>query len=247
MDVDAGGHRVRVETDGTGAPRFLCLHGLVDTHGIWDALAPALAFEGAVARMDQRGHGASESPPGPYARSDLANDAVAVLDALGVERAVLVGHSMGGIVSMQTALDHPDRVAGLVLIGTASQCSEKVAGWYERIARAGEQEGCDGIGRAIYGKTPRPVQGDAQGIAHVTRMLGSLHPDPLTPRLGEIRCPVLALVGEKDPMGVRASEIIADAVPDADLERTSGGHWVHVDAPDAIMAAYERWSEAREI
>lgn len=243
--IDAGGHRIHVTSDGEGPPRFLCLHGLVDTHAIWDALAPDLAQRGAVARIDQRGHGDSDSPPGPYSRSDLADDAVAVLDALSAERAVLVGHSMGGIVSMQTALDHPGRVAGLILIGTASQCSEKVAGWYERIARAGETDGCEGIGRAIYGKKPRPVQGDALGIAHVTRMLKTLHGDPLTPRLAEIRCPVLALVGEKDPMGVRASEIVAERAPDATLHSVPGGHWVHVDAPRAIIDAYDRWEIPR--
>ena len=59
-------------------------------------------------------------------------------------KAVLVGHSMGGIVSMATALACAERVAGLVLIGTASQCSEKVASWYEQIAQAGETDGLDG-------------------------------------------------------------------------------------------------------
>ncbi|MEE2664484.1 MAG: alpha/beta hydrolase, partial [Myxococcota bacterium] len=145
--VNAGGHRLRCSLSGSGETTFLCLHGLVDRSEIWDRLVPGLATRGRVLCVDQRGHGGSETPPGPYAREDLARDAVCVLEALGVTRAVLVGHSMGGVVAMTTALAYPDRVAGLVLIGTASQCSQKVAGWYERIARAGESEGLAAIAR----------------------------------------------------------------------------------------------------
>ena len=107
-----------------------------------------------------------------------------MLDALEISRAILVGHSMGGVVAMTTALAYPDRVAGLVLIGAASQCSEKVAHWYERIARAGETDGTAGLARAIYGeRSDKRIAGDARGIAHVTRTLQSLYRDPLTPKL----------------------------------------------------------------
>ena len=170
---------------------------------------------------------------------------VAVLDAERVEKTILIGHSMGGIVAMATALAHPERIAGLVLIGSTSQCAEKVAGWYERIARAGEREGLEGLARAIYGeRSERRISGDAQGIAHVTRTLKSLNTDALTPKLGAVDCAVLLLVGEKDPMGPRASEIIRDALPEgrARFELVPGrGHWLHVEAPDVVMDAVDRW------
>ncbi len=145
---------------------------------------------------------------------------------------------------MTTALAYPDRIAGLVLIGTASQCNEKVAGWYERIALAGERDGAAGLARAIYGeKTRKVVSGDAQGIAHVTRTLKSLHEDPLTPKLAEIRCPALLVVGEQDPMGPKASAIIAERLPDAHLEVVPDcGHWVHVESPDAVLKAFDSWA-----
>ena len=98
-------------------------------------------------RIDQRGHGGSGAPPGPYSRAALASDVIAVLDAEGIDRTILVGHSMGGIVAMQAALEFPERIAGLVLIGTTSECREKVAGWYERIALAGDRDGTAGLGR----------------------------------------------------------------------------------------------------
>ena len=241
--VDVGGHRLRLEVGGSGSPALLCLHGLVDTLEIWDRIFPALCERGRAVRVDQRGHGESETPAGPYRREDLASDVDAVLEALEIGRAILVGHSMGGIVSMVAALQHPERIAGLVLIGTASQCSERVAGWYERIALAGERDGTAGLARTIYGESTRKVvSGDAQGIAQVTRTLKSLYYDPLTPKLAALRCPVLLVVGENDPMGPKASTIIADQLASARLERVPEcGHWVHVERPDALLAALDRW------
>lgn len=241
--VDVGGHELRLATQGEGSIDFLCLHGLVDRIEIWDRLVGPLSERGRVARLDQRGHGESDAPPGPYRREDLAADVCAVIRALGSERVVLVGHSMGGIISMTTALAHPDQVAGMVLIGTASQCSEKVAGWYERIALAGEKDGNAGLARAIYGqKSSKVIHGDAQGIAHVTRTLKSLYEDPLTPKLSSIACPVLLVVGEKDPMGPQASPIIAGQLQDAELVVVPDcGHWAHVEKPEAVLEAFDGW------
>jgi pimeloyl-ACP methyl ester carboxylesterase len=144
---------------------------------------------------------------------------------------------------MATALAYPDRVAGLVLLGTAPECSARVADWYERIAVAGEQGGTSGLAKTIYGeRSRRQVSGDAQGIAHVTRMLKSLHTDPLTPKLAAVHCPTLLIVGEDDPMGPRASEIIASALPDATLRVLPGrGHWTHVEAAEDVLAALDPW------
>jgi pimeloyl-ACP methyl ester carboxylesterase len=247
--IQVGGHALRCLTSGEGERHFLCLHGLVDSLEIWKRIVPALEQRGRVSRIDQRGHRESDSPPGPYSRSDLAGDVIALLDELGVEKTVLVGHSMGGIVAMETALQFPDRIEGLLLIGTTSECRSKVADWYERIALAGESEGCAGLGRSIYGeKSKKEILGDAQGIAHVTRMLKSLYSDPLTPRLKEISCPVLLLVGEKDPMGPKASEIIRDALPEgiATFEQIAErGHWLHIDSHEAVVRAMDAWLEGK--
>ncbi len=241
--IDVGGHELRVQDEGSGPPDFVCLHGLVDRLEIWDRVAGPLAERGRVIRVDQRGHGESDAPAGPYRREDLAADVRALLDRLDLERAILVGHSMGGIIAMTTALAYPQRVAGLVLLGTAGQCSQKVAGWYERIARAGETDGTAGLAREIYGpKSRRRVRGDARGIAHVTRTLESLYDDPLTPKLGAVACPALLIVGEKDPMGSTASSLLQQSLPDARLELLAErGHWTHVEAPEAVVVAIDRW------
>jgi len=249
--VSIGDHPINVLSHGEGDRHFTCLHGLVDTLGVWKRLAPHLEQRGRVTRIDQRGHGASGAAPGPYSRTDLAADVVAVLDAEGIGQTILVGHSMGGIVAMETALAYPGRVEGLVLIGTTSECREKVAGWYERIAVAGETHGVAGLARAIYGeKSNREITGDAQGIAHVTRMLKSLYSDPLTPKLGDIQCPALMTVGEKDPMGPKASEIVHAAMPAgrAELMRVPDkGHWLQLEAVDDVVAALDVWLEKFEL
>ena len=134
--VHMSDHDIRVLSSGLSQGdemrHFTCLHGLVDTLDIWKRLVPDLETRGRVTRLDQRGHGQSGAPPGPYTRADLASDVAAVLDAEGIDQTILVGHSMGGIVAMETALLYPDRIAGLVLIGTTSECREKIADWYER-------------------------------------------------------------------------------------------------------------------
>ena len=249
--IDVGTHELRVLAEGSGPPDFLCLHGLVDTLDIWTKLAPGLSERGRAIRYDQRGHGESDAPPGPYAREHLAGDALAVLDACGIDRAIFVGHSMGGIVSMSTALSAPERVKGLVLLGTASHCNEKTARWYERIALAAESDGHEGLARAIHGeKSKQRIEGDAQGIAHVTRTLKELYSDPLTPKLAELRCPVLLLVGEKDPMGSRASQIIADEVGSelSTIQVLPGcGHWIHLEAAPAVLDVIDAWAAKHEL
>ncbi len=247
--IDVGGFELCVREHGQGSPTFLCLHGLVDSLEIWNRLAPALAERGRVIAIDQRAHGEADAPPGPYLREDLADDAICVLDELGVASAILVGHSMGGIMSMTAALRHSARVRGLVLLGTASQCTERVAEWYERIAQAGETDGLDGLAQVIYGKdSKRKIRGDAAGIAHVTRTLKSLFADPLTPRLPELRIPALLVVGEKDPMGPKASEIIGDRLSGSVLHVLPGlGHWTHLEAPEKLLEALDHWLDRPQV
>jgi pimeloyl-ACP methyl ester carboxylesterase len=106
-----------VEQGNREGAALLMLHGYTDSHRSFDLLRPHLPEAWRTIAMTQRGHGRSDKPEAGYALADLAADAVSLLDALGVERAVLVGHSMGAAVALQAAADHPGRVAGLVLIG----------------------------------------------------------------------------------------------------------------------------------
>ena len=101
---------------GDGPDPLVCLHGITAQHRAFNGLAYNLAASYPLAAVDLRGRGDSGKPESGYGLDAHASDTVHVLDHLGLESAVLVGHSMGGFVALQTALRHPDRVRSLVLL-----------------------------------------------------------------------------------------------------------------------------------
>jgi pimeloyl-ACP methyl ester carboxylesterase len=101
-----------------GSAPVLLLHGWLGSRRSFSALLPSLARRSLVFAADLRGHGDADKPPAGYDLTSLAADVVAVLDALEIPRAVLVGASSGGYVAQQVAVTSPARVAGLVLAGT---------------------------------------------------------------------------------------------------------------------------------
>ncbi len=102
--------------DPNGVPLVL-LHGYADSHRFFDPLVPHLGAGLRILALTQRGHGDSGKPDDGYDLPTLAGDVVGALDALGVTRAVLVGHSSGGLVAQQVARDHSERLIGQVLVG----------------------------------------------------------------------------------------------------------------------------------
>jgi non-heme chloroperoxidase len=113
--------RVRLEVaeqgDRSGIP-VIALHGVTDSWRSFEPVLPHLPSALHVMVPSQRGHGHSDKPAAGYRPADFAADVVALMDAMEVERAVLVGHSMGSINALRCAIDHPSRVAGLLLAGT---------------------------------------------------------------------------------------------------------------------------------
>src|SRR4051795_13001529 len=106
------------ESTGSG-PAVLLIMGLGLPGAAWWRTVPVLARSARVITFDNRGSGRSDSPSGPYSIADMAADAVAVLDAAGVERAHVYGTSMGGMIAQELVLGHPDRVHALVLSATS--------------------------------------------------------------------------------------------------------------------------------
>lgn len=100
---------------GSGRPIVL-VHGLASSYTIWDLVAPRLAERFRVVALDQRGHGRSDKPDGPFDLSTYAGDLRAFLTALGLGRVLLVGHSWGGNVVLQLAVETPELTAGLILV-----------------------------------------------------------------------------------------------------------------------------------
>jgi pimeloyl-ACP methyl ester carboxylesterase len=100
-----------------GVP-LVALHGVTDSWHSFEPMLPHLPGKLRIIALTQRGHGASDKPAGGYRPADFADDLAAFLDAMEIDRAVLVGHSMGSVNAMRFAIDHPSRVAGLLLAGT---------------------------------------------------------------------------------------------------------------------------------
>jgi len=117
--VKVGAISLWVEREGAGDP-LVMITGLGYATWCWQELRAALRHRWDLLAYDNRGTGRSDKPAGPYSIEMLADDAAAVMQAAGVTRAHVLGHSMGGYISLTLALRHPARVRSLMLIGTSA-------------------------------------------------------------------------------------------------------------------------------
>jgi pimeloyl-ACP methyl ester carboxylesterase len=117
---------LRCSERGAGDEPVLLLHGYSDSAHSFAPILPLLPARWRVLAPDQRGHGDSDRPRDGYSMEQLAADAAALLDATGAGAATVVGHSMGSLVALRLALDHPERVARLVLVGSTPATSDAV-------------------------------------------------------------------------------------------------------------------------
>jgi pimeloyl-ACP methyl ester carboxylesterase len=221
------------EVTGDGSPAIVLTHGLAATGATWAAQVEELSSSFQVVTWDLRGHGRSPNPPEDCRLPDLANDLRLVLDAASIDRAVVLGHSAGGVVAMQFAFDHPNRCAGLVLVGTASECNAKSNEFYESLATIAIERGMPPVRRRLgLGAEPNPPEVDPQTFAKVARVMASLHHQPLTSRLNEIRCPTLIIVGEKDFLGAGGSVIMSRNIAGSELHIVpERGHGIFLEDP----------------
>ena len=123
--IDRDGVPIYYETHGEHGEPVLLIMGLgADAHA-WEFQVPDFSARHRVVLVDNRGVGRSGKPAGQYTTSQMADDALAVLDALGIRRAHVVGISMGGMIAQELALSHPERVGGLVLAATYARPGEE--------------------------------------------------------------------------------------------------------------------------
>lgn len=226
---------------GAGTP-LLLLHGYGCSAGMWEPNLAALGRDRPVVAVDLPGHGGSGSPADParYRIDEVTADLAAVLDEIGVERAVLAGHSLGGYCSLSFALAHPGRVAALVLVDTGPgfRDPEARARWNARAVRVADALGKDGV--EVLGDSPgRPAgTGDATGLAHAARELMTQADDQVMRRLGSVTVPVLVVVGEHDAPFRAAADYFAAKLPDARAVVIPGaGHLPSVEEPAAFDEA----------
>lgn len=237
--------RIHVRDEGTGGVPVVFLHSFAGSGEHWSEQMSHLRPSRRVVAIDLRGHGGSEAPAsGNYAADSLAADVAAAVDALGLEHFVLVGHSMGGSAAIAYAGAHPDRVAGLVLVGTPGRSSPEQAkqvmssmeadydkvsqGYWEKLLESGRPEVQSKV-RGQMNSVPREAS---------LRIFRSIFEyDPL-PALTAYSGPKL-LVDTPHGESPGALHNLSPGVPRKVIEGTS--HWPHLDKPDEFNAILDEF------
>ena len=240
-----------VVTGPQDAPVVVLSNSLGSTHTMWDAQAEALAEHFRVVRYDTRGHGQSPVPVGPYDIDDLADDVVALLDTLGVERAHVVGLSLGGMTGMRLAARNPERVDRLIVLCTGARL-EPSSAWHDRAATVREL-GTGAVAEAVVQRwftapyldanpdikaaceatvAGTPAEGYASSCEVIATM--DLHPD-----LPTISAPTLAIAGADDPATPPPFlQAIAEGVQDGRLLVVpQSAHLANAEQPETITPA----------
>jgi rifampin ADP-ribosylating transferase len=228
---------------------IVLLHAWGESMGSFDRLRPLLPTAVRVFAFDQRGHGDAGKPMTGYGLHDLADDTVAFLNEVGVASAVLVGSSSGAYVAQQVALDHPDRVAGLVLVGSPRDLRGRppFATEVERLT--------DPIDPQWVRDSLRwfPLAADVppwfiedrvrDGVRMPARawngiLTGLVAADPPT-ESGTIRTPTLILWGARDEVLSREDQVaLAAAIPGSQLVILDGaGHLLLWERPAWVASA----------
>lgn len=233
---------IHYEASGSGSPALLLTHGFAATSGMFAVNIPALSMRNLVLTWDLRGHGGSESPPDPacYSSASALADMAALLDAAGLDRAVLGGHSLGGYLSLAFALRNPDRVAGLVLIDTGPGYRNDAArnDWNRRAevtaTRLGERGLAAVRGSAeLHGGEHR----DATGLMLAARGTLTQQDSHVLDGLPGIAVPTLIIVGAEDTPFLGAADYMAGKIPDRRLVVIpDAGHAPNIDKPSLFNA-----------
>jgi 3-oxoadipate enol-lactonase len=258
--LDAPGASLYYETDGTpGAPALLLIHAGVATLRMWDPQVPALSADHFVIRFDTRGFGLTDAEG--VAFSDRA-DALAILDALGVQAATVIGCSRGGSIAIDLALEFPERVTGLVTVGSGPSGHPKM----EETARENELflaiEAATGaealhleadlwsVGPsrdvasvdAAFVATARAL--NAANLVHVGHDPQAITLDPPAyGRLGDIRVPTLVMVGDFDLSFMRVeSQTLVKEISDAEsVHFPDAAHLPSVEHPEEFERVLSEW------
>lgn len=252
-DVPVGGLRLHVQRLGpedSGRAPVIFLHGLVmDNLASWFfTTAPAVAATERVLLYDLRGHGRSERPPTGYRLEDLVAELRGLLDAEGVPRARLVGHSFGGTLALAFALTHPDRTDGLVLLDALVP----EPGWGERMAATLTLDGdarngviaerfADWLGRHSDRKRTK-LERNARALVDGTSLVADLRASrSWSPeQIARLDGPIHMLNGAASDVRPEA-ERLAALVPHAEVVWLDGTHSLMWERPDAVKEQLVAW------
>lgn len=249
MKITANGISVNYSLDGpANAPVVTLSHSLACASGMWDPQMPALTQRWRVLRYDTRGHGGTDAPAGAYTLDMLADDALALLDALGIQQTHWVGLSMGGMIGQTLALRAPGRLRSLVLCDTTSRVPPEARPIWEERIRTAETQGMEPLVEPTIGRwfTPPFIQGHPEIVDRIRAMIRATSPRgyvgcchaiaalDLTDRLPAIKLPTAVIVGEQDQgTPVAASRTIHERIAGSRLTIIpSASHLSNVEQPE---------------
>lgn len=264
-EVESGGARIHYEihdeTGGRGVP-LLCIMGMGGSSKWWFPQVEGLRDRHRILTFDNRGVGRSDKPQGPYTMGQMAADALAVLDAAGVQRAHVMGISLGGMVAQHVALDAPERVSKLVLACTTAGGPTSVQPPAEVTSAFMSMGGMpmgdprlllEKLGWVIF---PRPwLEQHRERVAELLEALAE-EPAPMHALFGQLMAMVghdtrarlpaishetLVLSGDEDVLVPLANaRILVEGIPNARLEVIEGtGHGFNLQAPEAFNRAVD--------
>jgi 3-oxoadipate enol-lactonase len=257
MPLTTGARAARIYYDvcGDQGAWVLLIHGLGLSSRFWFDLPQRLAaLPYRVAVFDNRSVGRSDRPPPPYRIGDMADDACAVLDAAGIERAWVVGISLGGMIAQHLALRHPARVQGLALLATTPGLPHgqlpRIADLFSLLGRGFSKggSGFEALGRLLLSERDQPrarellaawpeaLAADQRSAGGFFGQLAAAAAHSVGSELGAIRCPTVIVAGSDDVLQPAAnSRLLAKGIPHARLEVLDGvGHGIPLVDPDVV-------------
>ncbi len=266
--ADVNGLRVHFKASGRGEPALILLHGFLSSTFSWRDVQASLSAHGRAVSFDRPAFGLTSRPAAgswtgtnPYSLAGQAELTVALMDHLGLDNAVLVGHSAGGTVALLTALEYPERVSGLVLVDPAVYVENRFPGWMAWLLRTPQMERLGPVlmrsvqrwgtefGEAAWyrprGMTAEVLQGYTRPLAlpewdrALWEFFIAYQPSGLDQRLGEIDLPALVISGEQDVIvPVQDSARLARSLPQAEFViLPECGHVPQEECPQAFLDA----------
>jgi 3-oxoadipate enol-lactonase len=257
MKIKANGININYQVDGPeGAPWLIFSNSLATNLTMWDEQANELQQTYRVLRYDQRGHGSTDAPGGRYSFGTLLDDAVALMDGLGIKKAHFAGLSMGGATALGLAETRPERLDRVIVCDSPCQSTPTSAQqWEERIVVA-QKHGIEALVEPTVARwfPSETVEANPPHIDKVRRMIRG------TPVNGFIGCaaaladhdyaaavatvtrPVLFMAGEKDGVTPVAMRKLCTALPGSRyVELPGAGHISNMDAPKAFANVLSAW------